>query len=53
METNVKIAGIGTYIPRTAVDNDFFINHFKKEENGNVNVEGLIKKLGRDKRHIA
>lgn len=53
MSLSIKIKGIGTYIPERVVKNDFFIEHFKKEENGCVDVEGLMKSLGRDERHFA
>lgn len=32
VETSVVIRGIGTYIPKRVVKNEFFIEHFKKEE---------------------
>lgn len=53
VKANIIISGVGKYIPKNSVDNDYFIEHFRKEENGSIEVEGLMKKLGRDKRHIA
>lgn len=53
MSLSIKIKGVGVYIPEKVVKNDFFIEHFKKEENGCVDVEGLMKSLGRDERHFA
>lgn len=51
--TNIIIKSIGRYIPEKVVTNDFFINHFKKEEWGGKEITGLLSKLGRDERHLA
>ena len=53
LNLSIKIEGIGTYVPKKVVSNDFFIDHFRREENGNIEVEGLMKSLGRDERHFA
>ena len=53
MNLSIKIEGIGTYVPKKVVSNDFFIDHFRREENGNIEVEGLMKSLGRNERHFA
>lgn len=50
---NVIIRGVGKYIPKKVVNNDFFVDHFKKEENGAVDVTGLMNSLGRSVRHVA
>lgn len=53
MSLSIKIRGIGTYIPEKVVKNDFFIEHFKKEEWGSKDIENLLSKLGRDERHLS
>lgn len=52
MFRNVLITGVGTYHPEKLVDNDFFINHFKKYQLEG-HAEGIMNKLGRDVRTIA
>lgn len=50
---NVVIKGIGRYIPEKTVNNDFFIEHFRKQEWGGREITGLLSKLGRNERHLA
>lgn len=51
---NVILEGIGVYIPKTeAVDNSYFVEHFKKEENGNKEVQGLMDTMKRGTRYFA
>ncbi len=45
---NVKIKDIAVYYPEKSVGNEYFIKHFET-----VNVEGLMKHLGREKRYLA
>lgn len=52
MFKNVLITGVGTYHPEKLVNNEFFINHFKKYQL-EEHAEGIMNKLGRDVRTIA
>lgn len=47
---SILIKTIGAYIPKNKVYNDYFIDHFKKQ---NIKVEGLMNHLGRRKRYLA
>lgn len=47
---SIIIQTTGVYIPKNKVYNDFFIEHFDKQ---NVRVEGLMNHLGRRKRYLA
>ena len=49
---NIIIKEIGKYIPKKTLTNEYFIEHFKKEEWGNKQVEGLLNHLGRKERHF-
>lgn len=46
---NVKIKSIEIYHPENEVGNEFFIDHFKKQEK---DITRLLKAFGRDKRYI-
>lgn len=50
---SIIIKGIGAYIPKKVVNNDFFVEHFKKDEWGNKDINGLLSKLGRKERHLS
>lgn len=50
MYQNIVFSGIGTYHPSNEIDNEFFIEHFKKMD---IQVEGLMNFLGRNKRYFA
>lgn len=52
-EKSVIIKSIGRYVPEKIVTNDFFIDHFRREEWGGREITGLLAKLGRDERHLA
>lgn len=52
MFRNVHIKGIGTYNPKKVVDNQYYIDHFKKY-NLHEHVEGMMNKIGREKRRLA
>lgn len=45
----VKIRGIEVYHPDNKVDNEFYIEHFKKQ---GKDIKGLLKALGRKERYI-
>ena len=47
---NVMIKGVSYYHPENAVDNEFFIEHFKKQ---GKDIEGLLKATGRKNRYIS
>lgn len=52
MHKNVHLIGVGTYHPEKQLDNQYFIEHFKKygiEEH----ARGLMNKLGREVRTLA
>lgn len=46
--TNIKIKGIGMSLGQKEYDNEYFIKHF---DDLNVDIRGLLKHLGRDKRY--
>ena len=50
MGNNVMIKGVSYYHPENSVDNEFFIEHFKKQ---GENIEGLLKATGRKSRYIS
>jgi len=52
MFKNVQIVGVGTYHPKTKVDNQFFINHFKSYQLED-HAKAIMKKLGRETRTFA
>lgn len=52
MFKNVNIAGVGTYHPKTEVDNQFFIDHFKNYQL-QEHAEAIMNKLGRQTRTFA
>lgn len=52
MHKNVHIKGVGTYNPKKKVENQYYIDHFKKY-NLHGHVEGLMNKVGRKVRRIA
>ena len=50
MENNIVIKGVSYYHPENCVDNEYFIEHFKKQ---GKNIEGLLKATGRKSRYIS
>lgn len=50
MYTNILMKKPGIYIPENVVDNQYYIDHFHKL---GMECEGLLKHLGRVKRHFA
>lgn len=50
MFENVVIKNVEIYHPDKKVDNDFFIDHFKKQ---GKDIAGLLKHLGRETRYLA
>ena len=50
MEHNVIIKGTGIYTPENEVDNDYFIEHFRRL---GVDVKGIMKHMNRQKRFLA
>lgn len=52
MNKNVHIIGVGTYHPKKKLNNEYFINHFKKYEMSS-HAEALMDKLGREVRTLA
>ncbi|ACL77181.1 3-oxoacyl-ACP synthase III family protein [Ruminiclostridium cellulolyticum] len=50
MFNNLKIIGVGTYHPQEEIDNEYFVDHFKKMDK---DPSALLKHLGRDKRFKA
>lgn len=50
MKRNAIIKEIAYYHPDNVVDNEYYINHFKKQ---NQSIEGLLKATGRKTRYIA
>lgn len=50
MDNNAMIKGIAYYHPKNVVDNEYFIEHFKKQ---GQDIEGLLKATGRKKRYIS
>lgn len=50
MKNNAMIKGISYYHPENAVDNEYFIEHFKKQGR---DIEGLLKATGRKNRYVA
>lgn len=50
MINNAIIKGVASYHPDNVVDNEFFIDYF---DNKNVDIRGLLKVTGRDKRYIS
>ncbi len=49
MYKNVIIKGTGIYHPHMKIDNDFFIDHFKKK---GKDISDFLEKLGRKERYI-
>lgn len=45
---NIKISALEVYHPKTVVDNEYYIEHFKKQ---GKDIEGLLQHLGRSKRY--
>lgn len=52
MYKNTHIIGVGAYHPKTKVNNQHFINHFKNYDL-DVHAEALMSKLGRETRTFA
>lgn len=52
MYQNVHIAGVGSYHPNKTVENQFFIDHFRKFHT-EEHATQLFKKLGRERRTFA
>lgn len=52
MFRNVYIEGIGSYHPSRIVDNDYYVNHFKRYGTEEHAV-GLMEKVGRERRTLA
>jgi 3-oxoacyl-[acyl-carrier-protein] synthase-3 len=52
MYKNVHIVGVGSYHPDRKVENQFFIDHFRKYQ-AEEHAESLFKKLGREIRTFA
>ena len=50
MENNAVIKGVAYYHPENMVDNDYFIEYFKKQ---GKNIEGLLKATGRKNRYVS
>lgn len=50
MEHNVVIKGTGIYTPANEVDNDYFVEHFRRL---GVDVKGIMKHMNRQKRFLA
>lgn len=50
MENNALIKGIAYYHPEHKVDNEYFIEHFKKQ---GKDIQGLLKATGRKSRYIS
>lgn len=50
MDNNAMIRGIACYHPEHKVDNEFYIEHFKKK---GEDIEGLLKTTGRKSRYIS
>lgn len=50
MENNAMIKGIACYHPEHKVDNEYFIEHFKKK---GEDIDGLLKTTGRKSRYIS
>lgn len=50
MENNAVIKGVAYYHPDNVVDNEFFIEHFKKQ---GKDIEGLLRATGRKSRYIS
>ena len=48
--TNILMKKPGIYIPENVVDNQYYIDHFHKL---GMECDGLLKHLGREKRHFA
>ena len=52
MYQNVHIVGVGSYHPKKKVENQFFIDHFRRYQ-AEEHAEQLFKKLGRQTRTVA
>ncbi|MFD3156268.1 3-oxoacyl-ACP synthase III family protein [Haloimpatiens sp. FM7330] len=52
MARNVMIKGTGSYHPKNVVNNEYYIEHFKKF-NLDGHLKGIMRKLGRNTRNIA
>ena len=50
MENNAMIKGVAYYHPENVVDNEYFIEHFKKQ---GKDIEGLLRATGRKSRYIS
>ncbi|MDE6314827.1 MAG: ketoacyl-ACP synthase III [Lachnospiraceae bacterium] len=50
MENNAMIKGVAYYHPKHKVDNEYFVEHFKKQ---GEDVDGLLKTTGRKSRYIS
>lgn len=50
MGNNAMIRGIASYHPQNKVDNEYFIEHFKKK---GEDIEGLLRTTGRKSRYIS
>lgn len=49
MYRNVMVREVSKYLPRTVVDNEFYVSHFDAK---GIESRGLYEAVGRDKRHI-
>lgn len=49
MKKHIKITGLGIYNPVNQVENDYYLEHFKKQGR---DITNLLSVLGREKRHI-
>lgn len=52
MFRNVYIEGVGSYHPKRIVDNEYYVNHFKKYDMEEYAI-GLMEKVGRETRTLA
>lgn len=52
MYRNVHIVGVGSYHPKTVIEKEYYINHFKQYDLAE-HAEGLMDKIGRDTKTVA
>lgn len=50
MNNNAMIKGVAYYHPEHKVDNEYYIEHFKKQ---GEDIEGLLKATGRKSRYVS
>lgn len=50
MDNNALIRGVSSYHPEHKVDNEFFIEHFKKQ---GEDISGLLETTGRKSRYLS